>query len=324
MKKGKNPDPIKKDLPVVNVTAKGKKKRKYGLESIDGILDDFNKSLSLFGLTNKQYDDISNSWEESTEDWKKVQDVMSVVGMPIGMGDGLSGAVSKFLKPNNSRYLSKIGEFFKNYKNSKSEINWGKWNKEIPDNPQLMEEYNEIEQVSKANGTWMKNPDGSKFTGTPEQFVQANSSNFKKAFPNGYSKVWRGANNDSMIDRHGSSVFSANRDLASKYVGDMIKDPINPNTKGGKGFSTHRRNLFNLAHKKSTNSFELNFNEDYWTNLPLQSKEKIQAERYSDLKQYLDEARYQKKTIPNFIIILKKQLMIKYQNLDIRQIILEM
>lgn len=300
MKKGKNPDPIKKDLPVVNVTAKGKKKRKYGLESIDGILDDFNKSLSLFGLTNKQYDDISNSWEESTEDWKKVQDVMSVVGMPIGMGDGLSGAVSKFLKPNNSRYLSKIGEFFKNYKNSKSEINWGKWNKEIPNNPQLMEEYNEIEQVSKANGTWMKNPDGSKFTGTPEQFVQANSSNFKKAFPNGYSKVWRGANNDSMIDRHGSSVFSANRDLASKYVGDMIKDPINPNTKGGKGFSTHGRNLFNLAHKKSTNSFELNFNEDYWTNLPLQSKEKIQAERYSDLKQYLDEARYQKKNNPEF------------------------
>lgn len=306
MKKGKNPDPIKKDLPVVNVTAKGKKKRKYGLEGIDGILDDFNKSLSLFGLTNKQYDDISNSWEESTEDWKKVQEVMSVVGIPIGMGDGLSGAVSKFLKPSNSRYLSKIDEFFKNYKNSKSEINWGKWNKEIPDNPQLMKEYNKIEQVSKANGTWMKNPNGSAFQGTPEQFVQANSENFKKAFPDGYSKVWRGANNDSMINRHGRSVFSANRDLASKYVGDMIKDPINPNAKGGKGFSTHGRNLLNLAHKKSTNSFELNFNEDYWTNLPLQSKEKIQAERYSDLKQYLDEARYQKKTNPELYNNLKE------------------
>ncbi len=66
--------------------------------------------------------------------------------------------------------------------NFKSEINWGNWNKEIPDNPQLMQEYNAIEQQAKANGTWMKNPDGSEFKGTPEQFVQQNSENFKKAF----------------------------------------------------------------------------------------------------------------------------------------------
>jgi hypothetical protein len=71
--------------------------------------------------------------------------------------------------------------------NFKSEINWSKWNKEIPDNPQLMQEYNAIEQTSKANGSWMKNPDGSAFQGTPEQFVQQNSENFKKAF--GKSKI---------------------------------------------------------------------------------------------------------------------------------------
>ncbi len=66
--------------------------------------------------------------------------------------------------------------------NFKSEIDWGKWNKEIPDNKALMQEYNAIEQQAKANGSWMKNPDGSKFQGTPEQFVQQNSENFKKAF----------------------------------------------------------------------------------------------------------------------------------------------
>ena len=66
----------------------------------------------------------------------------------------------------------------------KSEIDWSKWNKEIPDNPQLMQEYNAIEQQAKANGSWMKNPDGSPFQGTPEQFVQQNSENFKKAFGN--------------------------------------------------------------------------------------------------------------------------------------------
>lgn len=67
-------------------------------------------------------------------------------------------------------------------KGFKSEIDWTKWNKEIPKNTQLMKEYNTIEYASKANGTWMKNPDGSAFKGTPEQFVQQQSSNFKKAF----------------------------------------------------------------------------------------------------------------------------------------------
>ena len=68
--------------------------------------------------------------------------------------------------------------------NFKSEIDWAKWNKEIPENKSLMDEYNTIEQQTKANNTWMKNPDGSTFKGTAEQFVQQNSKNFKKAFPN--------------------------------------------------------------------------------------------------------------------------------------------
>ena len=66
---------------------------------------------------------------------------------------------------------------------TKSEINWGKWNKEIPKNKSLMKEYEAIEATAKADGTWMKNPNGTKFKGTPEQFVQQNSKNFKKAFP---------------------------------------------------------------------------------------------------------------------------------------------
>jgi hypothetical protein len=66
----------------------------------------------------------------------------------------------------------------------KSEIDWGKWNSEIPSNKALMDEYHAIEQTTKADGSWMKNPDGSPFKGTPEQFVQQNSENFKKAFGN--------------------------------------------------------------------------------------------------------------------------------------------
>ena len=65
--------------------------------------------------------------------------------------------------------------------NFKSEIDWGNWNKEIPENKALMQEYNTIEQQTKANGTWMKYNDGTPFTGTPEQFVQMkhpNTQNF--------------------------------------------------------------------------------------------------------------------------------------------------
>jgi len=64
----------------------------------------------------------------------------------------------------------------------KSEIDWAKWNPDTPKYPELINEYNTIEESTKANGTWMKNPDGSTFKGTPEQFVQQQSSWFKKAF----------------------------------------------------------------------------------------------------------------------------------------------
>jgi hypothetical protein len=75
----------------------------------------------------------------------------------------------------------------------KSEIDWAKWNKEIPENKALMQEYNAIEKRTKANGTWMKNSDGSSYQGTPEQFVQQNSQNFKNAFPEGYISSYRGS-----------------------------------------------------------------------------------------------------------------------------------
>ncbi len=81
----KKTDPIKEvQLPPVEVKAKGKAKRKYGLNKIDNELDQMNKMFSLLGFTDKQYDPISNSWEESSEDWKKVQEIGSILSLPIG------------------------------------------------------------------------------------------------------------------------------------------------------------------------------------------------------------------------------------------------
>lgn len=152
-------------------------------------------------------------------------------------------------------------------KNFKSEIDWSKWNKEIPNNKSLIEEYNAIEETTKANGTWMKNPDGTNFPGTPEQFVQQNSENFKKAFPDGYNKVWRGANNDAMIDRNNTSVFTGNKELAMGYTGmNDIDKFYNPNVENA---IIPGRNLFELGHKKSLNSIELdNFGRE-WTRVDL-------------------------------------------------------
>jgi hypothetical protein len=69
----------------------------------------------------------------------------------------------------------------------KSEIDWRNWvkNKEdFDNNPDVINELFNIERKTKADGTWMTNPDGSPFQGTPEQFVIQQSSNFKKAFGN--------------------------------------------------------------------------------------------------------------------------------------------
>jgi len=83
-------------------------------------------------------------------------------------------------------------------------LDWGKWNKEILNDKPLLREYGEIEAVAKADGTWMKNADGSAFKGSSPtiedlsshgvtmspseaikaQFVEQRSRNFAKAFPN--------------------------------------------------------------------------------------------------------------------------------------------
>jgi hypothetical protein len=97
-----------------------------------------------------------------------------------------------------SNTANKLNPFKRNFK---SEIDWAKWNPETPKHKVLMDEYNAIEESTKKGGTWMKNPDGSAFKGTPEQFVQQNSENFKKAF--GRSKLVN-PDGSSKIIKHGS------------------------------------------------------------------------------------------------------------------------
>jgi len=120
--------------------------------------------------------------------------------------------------------------YSRSYPTGQSEIDWAKWNPEIPKDKKLLKEYHDIEEMAKATNTWMKNADGTPFTlpdgklGTPEQFVQMQSKNFKKAFPEGVDITYRGdaehypALRPENSPFFGKSIFTANEDLARFYT----------------------------------------------------------------------------------------------------------
>ena len=92
------------------------------------------------------------------------------------------GGLVKLVKEGIKQAPKYMDDIFRSFKKFDSEIDWGAFNKSIPENKILMQEYNLIEETTKANKTWMKNADGSVFKGTPEQFVQIKSGNFQKAY----------------------------------------------------------------------------------------------------------------------------------------------
>ena len=173
-----------------------------------------------------------------------------------------------------------------------SSLDWGKWNKEIPGNKKLMQEYAEIEADAKFYGTWMKNPDGSTFKGTPEQFVQQNSSNFKKAFPEGSENVFRGTGENIAELRPNRSIFTANQELASGYA-PFNKKSIFLNSESGEG------GVHSFYRKNSKNSLELDANNTSWTSVDLSNKRltkdyferniKSQEDQITKQKEYLSK-----------------------------------
>jgi hypothetical protein len=93
----------------------------------------------------------------------------------------------------------------------KSEIDWRDWvkNKEdFDNNPNVIQELNDIEKSSKEAGTWMKNADGTPFQGTPEQFIVQQSTNWKNAFPEYYGETLTTRSNNQ-FDTFDESKFGA-------------------------------------------------------------------------------------------------------------------
>jgi hypothetical protein len=186
--------------------------------------------------------------------------------------------------------------------NFKSEIDWDKWNPEISKNPELLQEYNAIEEAAKADGTWMKNPDGSPFVlpdgkagqhwtftkGTPEQFVQMQSQNFKKAYPEGFDAWYTGRMKDpteqfplfAELYPEGRSIFGGDYHVATRYASTQPE-----------GYDTFKRlttefkpkeitkftdadqtaKAHGLISPKTSNSFLFNARKQGWREIPVGS-----------------------------------------------------
>jgi hypothetical protein len=225
-----------------------------------------------------------------------------------GAGLELTGKVLKF-KPTPT-IINTVDAIKQANQPFQSEINWSKWNKEIPENKALIDEYHAIEQFTKANDTWMKNSDGSKFKGAPEQFVQQNSENFKKAFPEGYDKTYRGDPNhftEFKKDRGiytGENFFNASHYTAANnpgfwnpekhFAGQNLKFTMPESTEEinklvREAFKTgdyskvdqYRYNkilnsdsggLRELYSPKSKNNLEIDAEKNEWTSIPFKGK----------------------------------------------------
>lgn len=110
----------------------------------------------------------------------------------------------------------------------KSDIDWGKWNPEIPNNKPLLEEYHQIEKAAKlkANGNpiWWGNDDGSMYLGPRERWIQEQSINFKKAYPDGFEVTNRGIYNNKLNGEQiaknypkGRGIFGGDPLIAHNY-----------------------------------------------------------------------------------------------------------
>jgi len=209
-------------------------------ETVQKLIDEgYDAIIPMYG----RGDDIRDAYEIIPLDKSIIRnlEIIRALGgesLPMNQRGGIKTLLRKIAEKTDD-FLPKLQSYLRStYRGADefvSEIDWGKWNEAIPKNKPLLEEYNLIEKTTKANKTWMKNADGTPFSGTPEQFVQINSKNFKNAFPDGYQSVYRGVPGED-IEKYGplgkkpnlgSGIFTAEEDVAKHYnfnVGSTRRD----------------------------------------------------------------------------------------------------
>lgn len=118
---------------------------------------------------------------------------------------------------------------------SRSKLNWKGWGakkKYIP-------EYEAIEKEAKKNGTWLKNADGTDFTGDPREWVVKRSKKFREAFGDKYLEGYTGIrspyNPKELLDTYLSSrerayTYTPNKQQVKKKGDTGIAKLVVPDT----------------------------------------------------------------------------------------------
>lgn len=223
-------------------------------------------------------------------------------GLDVAMtaaGSAIRSGIDKFdantlaslQKQNTSRLAEKVRtRDVDAYKNFKSEVDWKKWNPDTPNHPELMDEYKHIEFTTKSNGTWMKNADGSPYKGSAEQFIQENSSHFKKAYPQGANRVYHGTYNKHTPSVEATTpnelpfIFTSDDNLAREYM--LITGPDKHNVPyatpqkiahprpNAKPYQSDKNATFSLLQPRSTNRYSIINEGDGWANVTIGGKRK--------------------------------------------------
>jgi hypothetical protein len=224
----------------------------------------------------------------------------------VGAGMLLPGLVRRPARALGKAF-GKVGKRFANMGGSK--IDWGAWNPEIPQNKDLLKEYNEIEKKTKRDGTWMKNADGTDFDGPPELFIQTQSKAFKEAFPEGYDKLYRGVSQDGSEGKIVTfypeprkdvpTFYSEDAAQASQYstgyddYGRLPPGKVDPRrfTPTNMDMEVERGALFELAYPSEKNKIAINVAGSNWQKTKRFKPEDIGAqEKYIEgLRQKLSD-----------------------------------
>lgn len=184
----------------------------------------------------------------------------------------------------------------------KSEIDWGKWNPDTPKYPELINEYNAIEESTKKAGTWMKNPDGSAFQGTPEQFIQQQSSWFKRAYPEGAETTYKGVGARGRMDviktiqenPYASPFFVGDKNIADIYTSKFYNKKTSPiishNNKKFNPSANAEVHQFYFA--KDPNKISIDLNGQNWTGFRLPKEAITNNKEYQQMIKELPEIVY--------------------------------
>ena len=176
----------------------------YSVEDVQKLMEEGYDAI----ITNYDKADIRDAYQVIPLDKSIITDLEKLrkyggEDLPVAQWGALGNIIKQTLK----QAPKYVDDFFRSSNKFTSEIDWGAFNKAIPENKILMQEYNLIEETTKANKTWMKNADGSAFNGTPEQFVQMKSGNFQKAFGNTMTRD--AAGNIQIVTHKTDEVFDA-------------------------------------------------------------------------------------------------------------------